>query len=194
MKDRDGMRYSNDKNEYYRIKVKIHLMLKNTDSTFDVSNITGFLACDHHKEQIANIFNSWRNDSFNYMNTISDKMKANRTRKKRDEAASAIQSQVRGRQTRKKNAASTIQAQVRGRQTRKKKLINRKKRTRGARNIQKLFRGRRTRKKLGSNPRDQALFSKEKKRNDEVIASQKRAEESEIRTKDMEDRLNRLRE
>ena len=57
-------------------------MLKNTDDTLDISNITGFLACDHHKQKISDIFNSWRNDSFNYMNTISDKMKANRTRKK----------------------------------------------------------------------------------------------------------------
>jgi len=176
-KPHKSKRYSNDKNQYYRIKVKIHLVLKNTDNTLDVSNITGFLACDHHKQQISSIFNSWRKDSFNYMNTISDKMKANKTRKKQHDAA------------------STIQKRFRGRRTRGKKLIHRKKRTRGARNIQKFVRGRRTRKKLGTEPtikRDQALFSEEKKRNDQVISSQRRAEESEIRTKDMEDRLERL--
>ena len=175
-KPHKSKRYSNDNNEYYRIKVKIHLMLKNTDDTLDISNITGFLACDHHKQKISDIFNSWRNDSFNYMNTISDKMKANRTRKKRDEAARAIQSQVRGQQTRKRNN------------------LNRKRRTRGARNIQKFIRGRRTRKKLGSNPRDQALFSEEKKRNDEIVESKRRAEETDKRAKEMEDRLARLAE
>ena len=148
--------------------------LQREDNTYDISNITGFLSCDDHKQKIADIFNGWRNDSYTYMTTISDKMKANRTRKKRDEAASAIQSQVRGRQTRKRNN------------------LNRKRRTRGARNIQKFIRGRRTRKKLESNPRDQALFSDEKKRNDQVIASQKRAEETENRAKEMEDRLARL--
>ena len=188
-KPHKSKRYSNDNNEYYRIKVKIHLMLKNTDDTLDISNITGFLACDHHKQKISDIFNSWRNDSFNYMNTVSDKMKANRkanrTRKKRDEAASAIQSQVRGQQTRKRKNKLYKEA--------RQKKVNRK-RTRGARNIQKFIRGRNTRKKLGSNPRDERLFSDEKKRNDEVIASQKRAEETENRVKEMEDRLTRLAE
>ena len=132
-------------------------MLKNTDSTFDVSNITGFFSCDHHKQQVADIFNSWRNDSYTYMTSFGDKMKANKTRK----------------------AATTIQSQVRGRQTRKRNNLNRKKRTRGARNIQKFIRGRRTRKKLGSNAkikRDKALFSEEKKRNDAIIESKKRRE------------------
>jgi hypothetical protein len=172
-------RYSNDKNEYYRIKVKIHLMLKNTDSTIDISNITGIFSCDYHKQQVADIFNGWRNDSYTYMTSFGDKIKANRTRKNQE------------------NAATNIQKRIRGRQTRKRNNLNRKKRTRGARNIQKFIRGRRTRKRLGSRPnikRDKALFSQEKKRNDEIVESKQRTEESEREIREMEDRLARLRD
>lgn len=63
-------KYSNSNNEYYRIKAKININLKNTDSKLDVGNITGFLSCDNHKQKVADIFNMWRKDSNTYITNI----------------------------------------------------------------------------------------------------------------------------
>ena len=49
----------------------MYLSLKDTDKPMDVSNISGFLSCDNHKQEVANIFNAWRNDSYNYITNIT---------------------------------------------------------------------------------------------------------------------------
>ena len=75
-------RYSNKDNEFFRIKVKIHINLKDVDSKADIGNITGFLSCDTHKQKIANIFNEWRDDSYKYITNITKSKKEKETGKK----------------------------------------------------------------------------------------------------------------
>ena len=194
-KARKSKKYSNKNNDYYRIKGRVHLSLKDKDKPFDISNISGFLACDNHKQEIANIFNSWRNDSYTYVTNI--------TKKPRERAL-----------TRKKKKAMTkLQAVVRGKQTRKKKLIQKKRkkandktRKRAAKKIQSLMRGIKTRKNLDGKKlqdatiqkkqeiRDKTLFPKELKKNDKVRQKdfEKQVEESDATVEEMEERLRQL--
>ena len=175
-KVKKSKKYSNSNNEFFRVKAKIHINLKNIDYQYDISNITGFLSCDQHKRRVADIFNSWRNDSYTYITNMTKKDRERKTTKKNNEKAKKIQALVRGHHTRKKRPLL-------------KKAIDRKNKSRkkAAKRIQALVRGHHTRKKRPSSQGYQVLKKRDKKIIDEVM---KKRNESKI--PELERRLEEL--
>ena len=200
-KPRKSKKHSNKNNEYYRIKGRVYLSLKDTDKPMDVSNISGFLSCDNHKQEVANIFNGWRNDSYNYVTNITKIPRERALTRKKKKAMTKIQAVVRGKQTRKKKL-------IQRKKEKKKKKENDKTRKRAAKKIQSLMRGVKTRKKLDGRKlqkatyqkrkeiRDKTLFPKELKKNNEVRQKdfEKQGEESDTTVQEMQERLRKLAE
>lgn len=196
-------RYSNNINEFYRIKARIHIYLKDTSSTMNVSNISGFLSCDNHKQKIADIFNDWRNDSYTYVTNLIPKRKdgyrkltseerkkiRNKSRKisKREIMAKATRKAFRRQQMKRRGEKPLSVGQKALREKIQRVNKTYKKRKKSAKKIQKAYKKLQTRKAKAK--KEQEKVERNQKIIDDVMEKR-----NESKREELEERLRKLRE